>query len=221
MPGGGIVAEKRVRRKRKNKIERYDEVLAAAAKVFSEVGYRAATIHKIAAELDMTGAALYHYVDSKETLLVEICTRAGNKLEATARAVSALDLPAEERLRHVFRRHLELLIEDRPAFAIMINERSEVPREWISEFVEGERSYIATVRGLLEEIRSETPDGPDVRIAALSMMGSLNWVLRWYREDGKRPLSDIADELYETFMHGFLRPVSGEPAAVEASTSVA
>jgi AcrR family transcriptional regulator len=196
------VAAKRPGARRKSKVERYDQILAAAAKVFSEESYKAATIHRIAAELDMTGAALYHYVDSKETLLVDICARAGNKLVATARAVQALDLPPEERLRQIFHRHLELLIEERPAFTILINERSEVPRDWVGEFVEGERTYLAAVREILEEL---SVDGADVRLAALSMMGTLNWALRWFREDGTRPLCEIADELYSTFLRGFMR----------------
>ena len=48
------------------------EVLAAAVAVFSERGYRAASMNDIAAKLGMGKASLYHYVASKEEVLIEL-----------------------------------------------------------------------------------------------------------------------------------------------------
>ena len=55
---------------------RWDEVLAAAAEVFSEKGYRAATLQDIASRVGMLKGSLYYYIDNKEDLLVEILRRA-------------------------------------------------------------------------------------------------------------------------------------------------
>src|SRR5438105_2111721 len=115
------------RRRRKPKSERYEEVLAAAADVFARNGYRASTIHDVAAELDMTGAALYHYVHGKEDLLVAICQRAGDQLHEAAKEIMALDVPPEEKLHRFFHRHLDLIEAQRPIFTILIQERSELP----------------------------------------------------------------------------------------------
>jgi AcrR family transcriptional regulator len=55
--------------------ERWDEVLDAAAKVFAEKGYRAATLRDIAGELGMLKGSLYYYIETKEDLLFEILRR--------------------------------------------------------------------------------------------------------------------------------------------------
>jgi AcrR family transcriptional regulator len=193
------------RPKRKSKQARHDEVLAAAATIFAERGYRATTIHDIGAALNMTGAGLYYYVQSKEDLLVEICQRAGNRLHEAAKQIMAEDLPPQEKLRMVVQRHLEVTQSDRAIFSILIQERSELPAERVEELLEGERAYFATVRALIEELGGPAANFRDARLAAFAMVGMLNWVLRWYQEDGAFQLADIADEFFRIFCGG-IRP---------------
>ena len=53
-----------------NKHERLPELIAAAVRVFTQQGYRAARMSAVAAEMGVTEAALYRYVDGKEALFV-------------------------------------------------------------------------------------------------------------------------------------------------------
>src|SRR6266851_4089855 len=46
--------------------KREQEIIAAAAKVFKEKGYHAATTRDIAAEVGIQQAALYYYISSKD-----------------------------------------------------------------------------------------------------------------------------------------------------------
>jgi AcrR family transcriptional regulator len=50
--------------------ERLPELIAAAVRVFTRDGYRLARISDVAAELGLSEAAIYRYVDSKEGLFV-------------------------------------------------------------------------------------------------------------------------------------------------------
>jgi AcrR family transcriptional regulator len=50
--------------------ERLPELIAAAVRVFTREGYRAARMSAVAAEMGVSEAALYRYVDSKEGLFV-------------------------------------------------------------------------------------------------------------------------------------------------------
>src|SRR3546814_7450594 len=51
--------------------DRRIEVLRTAARVFSDLGFRQATLEDVARELGMTRAALYHYSPRKDALLTE------------------------------------------------------------------------------------------------------------------------------------------------------
>jgi AcrR family transcriptional regulator len=50
--------------------ERFPEVIAAAVRVFARDGYRSARMSDVAREAGLSEAALYRYVDSKESLFV-------------------------------------------------------------------------------------------------------------------------------------------------------
>ena len=66
--------------------ERFPEVIAAAVRVFTHEGYRAARMSDVAREAGLSEAALYRYVDSKEGLFVL----------AIRHALLLADMPAEE-----------------------------------------------------------------------------------------------------------------------------
>lgn len=55
-------------RRQQNKIEREQRILAAALKVFSEIGYSGATMDAVAVEAGVSKPTLYQYFESKETL---------------------------------------------------------------------------------------------------------------------------------------------------------
>ena len=50
--------------------ERFPQVIAAAVRVFTREGYRAARMSDVAREAGLSEAALYRYVDSKEVLFL-------------------------------------------------------------------------------------------------------------------------------------------------------
>jgi AcrR family transcriptional regulator len=194
-----------VRRRRRPKEERYEEVLAAAAKIISERGYPGATIHEIASELRVTPAALYHYVDSKEELLFEICTRAGEHLLQHANEVLASDGRPKEKLRQLFYRHLKLIESDRAIFMILIQEQwGDLTPARVEELRRRDRQYFDTVRKIFDLFDPGVLRVKDARLATLAMLGMLNWVIRWYREDGPYDLDEIAEEFFEIFSAGIL-----------------
>jgi AcrR family transcriptional regulator len=70
--------------------ERFPEVIAAAVRVFTREGYRAARMSDVAREAGLSEAALYRYVDSKEGLFVL----------AIRHALLLADMPADELGEH-------------------------------------------------------------------------------------------------------------------------
>ena len=62
---------------------RWNEILDAAAVVFSEKGYRAARIEDIAAGVGILKGSLYYYIESKEDLLYALTVGGHTKGLAT------------------------------------------------------------------------------------------------------------------------------------------
>jgi AmiR/NasT family two-component response regulator len=67
---------KQRRRGTSGTLERRDELLAAAARVFAEKGFAAASMQELAQAMSLKPTALYHYFESKDELLAEVVVRA-------------------------------------------------------------------------------------------------------------------------------------------------
>src|SRR6201995_4009681 len=83
--------------------ERRREVIAAAAELFAAGGYKQTSIADLSEATGLAAGGIYHYIGSKENLLIAICDDLLAPLLAEARAILAADGRAEEQLRSLLR----------------------------------------------------------------------------------------------------------------------
>src|SRR5436309_15735984 len=87
--------------------ERGEEVYAAALRLFTEKGYHATSMQDIAAAVGLYKGSLYHYIGSKEDLLVQVFERAmGSLLVSVEDMVADQSLSAADQLRRVVQAHV-------------------------------------------------------------------------------------------------------------------
>ncbi|MFF2851435.1 TetR/AcrR family transcriptional regulator [Streptomyces sp. NPDC058001] len=87
-----------------------DELLTAAAELFTTRGYAATTTRAVAERAGMRQATMYHYVSGKEDLLADLLDSTVTPSLTLARQLLADDTaPAAERLRLLCRSDVELL----------------------------------------------------------------------------------------------------------------
>ncbi len=160
-----------------------DRMLRAAARCFNEKGYSGSSLKDVANILGLTDAALYYYVRNKEELVYLCYLRAGDVgREALDRAIAdgrnGLDI-----VRRYLRYHLEVMTGERGPIAIM----SEIPSlrpDHREEILEISRRHSARFEALLERGLEDGSIAPcDVRMTGNAIMGSLNWVPKWFHGD--------------------------------------
>ncbi len=160
-----------------------DRMLRAAAKCFNEKGYSGSSLKDVANILGLTDAALYYYVRNKEELVYLCYVRAAELgREAIDRAERDGGNGYETVLAYL-RYHIEFMVGDRGPIAIM----SEVPslkpahRE---EVLALSRAHSAAFEAVLERGISDGSIAPcDVRMTGNAIMGSINWIPKWYHGD--------------------------------------
>ena len=74
------------------------EITAAGISIFFEKGYPAATIQDVADRVGVLKGSLYHYISSKETLLMRILQGSHDQGMDIINTVRAMDVPPDERL---------------------------------------------------------------------------------------------------------------------------
>ena len=160
-----------------------DRMLRAAARCFNEKGYSGSSLKDVANILGLTDAALYYYVRNKEELVYLCYLRAGDVgREALDRAIAdgrdGLDI-----VRRYLRYHLEVMTGERGPIAIM----SEIPSlkaDHRDEILEISRRHSARFEAVLERGMEDGSIAPcDVRMTGNAIMGSLNWVPKWFHGD--------------------------------------
>lgn len=173
-------------------------MLKAAATCFNQKGYSGTSLRDVADVLGLTDAALYYYVRNKEELVYLCYVRAADLgREAMDRARSEGENGMDRVLKYL-RYHVEMMVGDRGPIAIM----SEIPSlkpAHRDEVLELSRRHSLNFETLLT---AGIDDGSivncDVRMTGNAIMGSINWIPKWYHGDpglGQKLINEFPETL--------------------------
>lgn len=164
---------------------RQPQILDAAAALFAERGFDAASVRDIAGAVGMLPGSLYYHFANKEALLVAVYAEGVRRIDAAVEAATLRHSGAWERLEAAAAAHLGTLV-DRSAYAkVVVNVRpSDVPAAQ-RELVALRDAYERRFRELIAALPLP-PRTPRDTLRML-LMGALNWAPNWYREDGASP----------------------------------
>ena len=160
-----------------------DRMLRAAAQCFNLKGYSGTSLKDVADLLGLTDAALYYYVRNKEELVYLCYVRAADVgRDAMQRAVDEGG-NGYETVQRYLRYHIEAMVGDQGPIAIM----SEVPSlrpDHREEVLELSRKHSTRFESMLERgIADRSIADCDVRMTGNAIMGSLNWIPKWFHGD--------------------------------------
>src|SRR5207245_344487 len=79
--------------------DKHTAILRAAARLFADNGYEATSLDMIADQLGMHKATLYHYVDSKESILYQCLVLSFGDLDEVMKSMADRSVAPLERLR--------------------------------------------------------------------------------------------------------------------------
>ena len=160
-----------------------DRMLRAAAQCFNLKGYSGTSLKDVADLLNLTDAALYYYVRNKEELVYLCYVRAADVgRDAMQRAIDEGGSGLEQVQRYL-RYHIEAMVGDQGPTAIM----SEIPSleaKHRDDVLALSREHSARFESMLESGISDGSIGQcDVRMTGNAIMGSLNWIPKWFHGD--------------------------------------
>jgi AcrR family transcriptional regulator len=199
---------------------RYDrrrgEVVDAAAHVFAQRGYHATSVAALLEATGLTVGGLYHYIATKDDLLVLICDELIDPLLARSRAIlAAADPPADQlrELLHVWLEHIETHLDHMRVFQ---QERHAIEAEPQWQEIRAKRNEFERI---LEAILARAQDRgvmriPDRRLALLALLGMVNYTPQWFRPEGRLDAGQIADGYCDLMLEAFAaNPPKGSESA--------
>ena len=174
---------------------RQDEVIRIAAQLFAERGYNETSIDDLADATGIQVGGLYHYIGSKEKLLVRIIDDMLEPMLARAEQIAQNDEPPVVQLRTFLRAWLEH-IASHQAHVIVFNQQRyliEHKRQWRRQ-LRGRQRFEELLDDIL--VRCENAGDAtfaDRRLALLALLGMVNHTAQWLRPRGRLTVEEIAD----------------------------
>ena len=183
-----------------------EKILEAAAQIFSEKGYHAASMQDIARSVNLQKASLYHHVSSKQEILVELLDRALDILIMRIGSVASLKMPPEEKLQEAMHVYLESLLEQRELSAVLLFEHRSLDAELKSRHLPRRDRFENIWRGMINDgISTGIFECDDAAQATRAVLGVMNWTITWFKVDGLLSVKDIADQYANIFFQGLLK----------------
>ena len=194
---------------------RREELLAIAAHLFAEHGFRNTTVRDIADAAGILSGSLYHHFDSKESMVDEILSTFQDELFGAYDAILLGSDDARSRLAQavqvsfdaIDRHHDEVAIFQRDAgylgtferFAYLAERNRQSREVWITLLEDGVRSGA---------LRADL----DIELTYRFIRDTVWVAVAWYRPGGKLTHTDIARQYLSILLDGITfstRPSTG------------
>lgn len=182
-----------------------ERIIIAAAHLFREKGYPNTSVDEIASAIGIKKASIYHYIRSKEELLVAIANTGIQELLRHVEKVP-LDLPPSHRLQLILELHCRVLLDATDVAAVALTERRYLPKEAAKEYFYKRDRYREIVEGIIAEgVSVGAFDVDDIKLSTFAILGMINSTLQWFDHEGRSSLDEIATYLARLSVTGILR----------------
>lgn len=177
-------------------------ILRTAAQLFVANGYESTSLDMIADQLGMHKATLYHYVKSKESILYQCLVLSFGDLDTVIQSMEDRSVPVLQRLRHFCRSLAQAQNSDFGRCLVLVGSKplDEGPDGEIRRF---QRRLDTTVRTLVTEGIAQGALKPcQPAMVSAMLFGALNWVPRWYSDNGKMSVAEVVDTFLDMLTTG-------------------
>jgi AcrR family transcriptional regulator len=180
------------------------ELIAAAAKLFSERGYHGTSMQHLGDALGIQRGSLYAHIGSKEELLLDVVEEGAARFLERAEQAMQMNAFASVRLRRLLVGHIETAIEHLDSATVFLNEWRYLSPDLRAGIQEKRDRYEAMVRQIIEDgiAAAEFRDDANVRFAARLVLSAGNWTYAWYRPGGELGPSEIGERFAELIIKG-------------------
>ncbi|AGY59170.1 TetR/AcrR family transcriptional regulator [Gloeobacter kilaueensis] len=208
---------RRVPRQRRGH-ERVARILDAAARVFAEVGYEAATTHQIAERAGTAVGSLYQYFPDKRAIFAALEERHQQQVEAFHTRLESPEiaqLPLEQMIARMVQMSVRFFEDPAPRVMFLLYYSSP---QLFERFDEDFIRQLVQRAGALLRARNPALEAKKVDVVAETFIQSFNHLLLVALRNPPERGAQLVQEL-QNLLIAYLRPYDQMPAADEPAAS--
>jgi TetR/AcrR family transcriptional regulator, cholesterol catabolism regulator len=193
---------------------RQDEILCAAARLFSTRGFHATSVQDIADAVGILKGSLYHHFESKEAILYRIVKQPIAHLVKTVGDIAAGPGTASEKIERAATAHVQAFHDHYPHLFVYLKETEDVRQRFQASAGLGPREYERLWGEIVQsgiksgELRADL----DATVVVYGLLGMLNWLYKWYDPNGRMGPREIAAQFSSLALSGLTAARGGRPA---------
>jgi len=183
---------------------RREEILDVAASLFADHGYEAVSLADIAKAVGLSKATLYHYFDSKDSILGSLIVVTIKQLNDFVASAVPGDESPEQKLIGFMEAQAEFFESHRTQFKVLLTQFGNLTDPSARDAaVEWRVRYENAIRDIIQEgVAKGAFSGERPNTVVRAILASLYWLVRWYRPEGPKQARVIAREYAELLLYG-------------------
>jgi len=189
----------------------------AAARLFAEKGYAAASIAEIAAACGVSKALLYHYYRDKEHLLHDIAESYVERLQGIVDEVGGEALPPAARMRRLVARFMHEYEHSATRHRVLVQDVKYLSKSHRARVVARQRAVVDGFARVVTELAPAASAAALRKPLTMILFGMMNWTFTWFSERGPLRYDDLAPIVADLFIGGLGR-LRALPAGAASSS---
>jgi len=182
-----------------------ENILEAAAQIFSQKGYHATSMNDIASAVNLQKASLYYHVKSKEEILLSLLDEALELVITRISDVLQQPIASDDKLRLAIKTYLQTLAEQPDLAAILLLEHRSLNSELHALHQPHRDRFELIWRQILKAGFEEAKfTFQDLNMTTRALLGLMNWLVTWYNPDGEMSIDEISNLYADFVLFGFL-----------------
>jgi AcrR family transcriptional regulator len=176
-----------------------------AAELFSKRGFAASSISDVALACNCSKSRLYHYFESKESILYYMLAEHIDHLIAGAKKILSEEAgePAQC-FRHLIRFFMDVYAVSREKHIVLLTCIEFLEEEKKQEIIGKQRDLVRYVYDILMKIRPDlAKDRSASHADTMLFFGMINWTYTWYDKNGAIASKELADRAIDIFLGGY------------------
>jgi AcrR family transcriptional regulator len=181
------------------------EILRSAAAAFRRRGYHGASMGAIARAVGMTKGNLYYYFRNKEEILFFCHDYSLDILLDRLREAERAGGAPDRRLRSLLVAFVHMIIDELHGTALTLDLDALSAAHRRRVVAKRDRFDHALRRILRRGMQTGAFAAGDPKLLTFALLGSVNWITRWYDPSGPAGSDEIADTFADYLLAGLAR----------------
>ena len=155
------------------RLSRRDELLSVAADLFAERGFAKVTVDDIGNAVGVSGPALYHHFDGKESLLGEMLVRISDVL--LTKAITIVDnVSLQKGLDPIIAMHVDFAVDNRSLITVHFRDLVQARKSDQRRVKDLQSAYVDIWVDIVAAQHTTVLDIKEVRAAVHAVLGLIN-----------------------------------------------